>query len=132
MRFFKKTDIIIILVIIAASLVVWGAYRHATRKEPPRAEIYHYSQLVKIIDLDKGEDLVFSIAEEPDVVFHLYPDGSICFEESDCPDQICVHTGRISAPGQFAACLPNGITMKITTGDDADTPDLVIGGRQED
>ncbi|MFO7611599.1 MAG: NusG domain II-containing protein [Clostridia bacterium] len=130
MKFFKKSDILVIFAIIAASLLVWGAYRLLTRKDAPVAEIYYYSELVKTVELDTGEDLVFSIEEEPDVIFHLYPDGSIRFEKSDCPDQICVNTGRISSPGQFSACLPNGVTLKIVARDDSEGPDLVIGGGQ--
>lgn len=34
-------------------------------------------------------------------------DGAIRFEHSDCPDQICVHTGWLSRDSDIAVCMPN-------------------------
>lgn len=39
--------------------------------------------------------------------------GRIRFSESDCPDQVCVHTGWLSKPGQTAVCLPNRVVITI-------------------
>ncbi len=32
---------------------------------------------------------------------------------SDCPDQVCVHTGIITLPGQTVVCLPNRAVLSI-------------------
>ena len=32
--------------------------------------------------------------------------GNLRFSPRDCPDQICVHTGKLTKPGQAAVCLP--------------------------
>ena len=34
-------------------------------------------------------------------------------ETSDCPDQICVHTGKISKIGQAAVCIPFRVVLRI-------------------
>ena len=52
-------------------------------------------------------------------------DGKIRFTWSDCPDQVCVHTGWIGWSGQAAVCLPNRVMVQIRgesdeSGDDAD------------
>jgi hypothetical protein len=39
--------------------------------------------------------------------------GRIRFEAAKCPDQICVHTGWISNPGQTAACLPARVLIRL-------------------
>lgn len=128
MKFFKKSDIYIIAAIIAVSLLSWGIHSLATKDDKPKAEIYLYSELVKTIDLSKGEDVHFSVEGEPDVVFHVTSDGKIRFEASDCPDKLCIKSGALSKPGQFAACLPNGLVLKIVgTKDDKNTPDIIIG-----
>ena len=45
--------------------------------------------------------------------YHLvYTDGRIRFAEADCPDKICVLTGKLSMVGESAACLPNGVLIK--------------------
>ena len=40
-------------------------------------------------------------------------EGRVRFEESGCPDKICVHTGWLSRAGQSAACLPAGIILRV-------------------
>jgi len=113
MKFFKKVDIIIVSVIILVSVLTWVAYNGIFSKKPAKAEIRFGAELVKTVDLVKGTDMRFSIPQDKHVIFHLFEDGSICFEESDCPDKICVKTGRISKVGQTAVCLPNRIIMEI-------------------
>ncbi len=39
--------------------------------------------------------------------------GRACISYSDCPDQICVRTGWITAAGQSAVCLPNRCVLTI-------------------
>lgn len=40
--------------------------------------------------------------------------GQAWFESSPCQNQICVQMGHQHAPGQWAACLPNQIFLRIT------------------
>ena len=44
--------------------------------------------------------------------------GRARFEESGCPDQICVHSGWLSSAGQSAACVPAGIALRLTGEED--------------
>jgi hypothetical protein len=39
--------------------------------------------------------------------------GSARFASSPCPHQHCVDRGRIMKVGEWVACLPNGVIMKI-------------------
>ena len=41
-------------------------------------------------------------------------DRTVRMIEADCPDQICVRSGEISAAGQSVVCLPNRVVVKIT------------------
>jgi len=129
MKFFKRKDIYIILILLAVSLAGWLIYDHMAKAKGAEAEIYYYSKLVKTVNLTQHKDETFSVPENKHVVFHLYRDGSIAFVKSDCPDKICIHTGRISIAGQSAACLPNGLIMKIVPAGQRndDTPDIVLG-----
>ena len=129
MRFFKKTDIMIVLAIVLVSIITWGAYNFVFADSSGKAEIYYESKLVKTVALDTGVDKTFSIPQNEHVVFHLYKDGTISFEHSDCPDKICIKSGKLKMVGRTAACLPNKIILKIvpTKARGADDPDMIVG-----
>ena len=81
------------------------------------------------VDLGKHEERSFAMPQNEHVILHLSKDGSIAFEASDCPDQVCVHAGKIKTAGQFAACLPNGFVVKIVPKGEhgEDDADIVVG-----
>src|SRR5665647_1058659 len=112
MKFFKKNDIKVIATILLIYISLWAVYNFSFDRNLAKAEIYYYSKLIQTVRLDEGIDQTFSIPQKPNVVMHLYQDGKICFEESDCPDKVCINTGKLSKVGQYAACLPNGIVIK--------------------
>lgn len=39
--------------------------------------------------------------------------GAVWFVQSECPDRVCVHSGKLSKAGQSAACVPAGITVRV-------------------
>jgi hypothetical protein len=49
-------------------------------------------------------------------------DGKAFVESSPCPNKICIQQGKISKPGQWIACLPNKVFIRITgtSGDGVD------------
>lgn len=129
MRFFKRSDIVIIAAILLISLASWITYDHLAKDRLVKAEIYYYSQLVETVALDREEERTFSIPQNPNVIFHLDKEGHIAFIASDCPDKVCVNTGRIHRVGEYAACLPNGIVLKIVPEGERneDDADIIIG-----
>lgn len=110
--FFKKTDWIIIAFFIIGAAAAYFIYAHIHTEGQVRAEIYYYSSLVKTVDLSEANDGFFSLPQNENVVFQI-SEGGIEFYRSDCPDKICIKSGRLSRAGQSAACLPNGIIIKI-------------------
>jgi hypothetical protein len=44
-------------------------------------------------------------------------DGRIRFEDSPCPNKLCVHTGWLSQGGEVAICLPNRISVQVLADD---------------
>lgn len=129
MKFIKKSDLIILSVVLVVCAAAWYSYQNVFGNRAAKAEIYYNSQLVQTVDLTAGVDRRFSIEQNKNVVFHVFKDGSICFEESDCPDKICIKAGKLHTIGESAACLPNGIVMKIVAKDQrsADDLDLIVG-----
>lgn len=129
MKLFRRTDLLVILALVALSVAAIFIHRAASRGRAVNAEIYYRSELVMTVDLGAGVDRTFSLPQEENVVFHVFADGQIRFESSDCPDKVCVHAGKLGIAGQSAACLPNGIVLKIVPADgrNEDGPDIIVG-----
>lgn len=128
MKFTNKKEILIIIIIVLISALIYGVRLKSSQQCGKKAEIYYGQKLVMTVDLDRKEERTFSLPQNEHVIFHLYKDGSICFEESDCPDKICIHSGRLSHVGETAACLPNKIILKITSDGDKsdDEVDIIV------
>ena len=39
--------------------------------------------------------------------------GAAWIEDSPCPDKVCVAMGKISRPGEWIACLPNRVMVRV-------------------
>ena len=111
-KFFRKVDIIVIATLLLIALGVWGVFQLLSCGHTEvRANIIYQGNLMMTIDLE-DEHRTFSIPEFPYIEFSLNQEG-IAFIKSNCPDQICVNTGKIHQSGQFAACLPNEMILII-------------------
>ncbi len=147
----KWGDLLIVLVVAALSLALWGKILLAGRQTGNTAEIVAGGEVILRYDLETGNQIYVSpqigtwtdaFSESKDAQgdpliaisrngIHfklLLKDGRIRFLESDCPDRVCVNTGFISAGGQVAACVPAGVLVRITgAADDSDSaPDVII------
>lgn len=40
-------------------------------------------------------------------------DGRARFVDAPCRDRICIAAGWLAARGDFAACVPNGVTLRV-------------------
>jgi hypothetical protein len=128
MNFLKKSDVLIIIVLVVLSLVSMFLYRSIMSGKPAVAYIYFYGELIDVIKLEQGIEKSIRISEAPGVILQQDSDGSIRFESSNCPDKVCVDTGKLSMIGQNAACLPNGVLVKILPSGERDLgkPDIII------
>lgn len=111
-------DIIFIAVMAAAALVIYafirllsadGEYAVITvdGKEYASKPLNEYA----VIDISDGSGYNRIVIS----------DGSAYMEEADCPDRICVKTGRIRKNGETIVCLPHRVVVEIKGGggDDA-------------
>ena len=112
-KIWNKKDGVLIVFVLALALGLWIGFPllfAQSEEQAPYAIIHYGEHTIKHVPLD--EDQTFSLPEHPTVVFEVRG-GSVAFVQSDCPDQICVHTGFIDAPWHFAACLPNRLMLSI-------------------
>lgn len=110
MRKVKAFDIVFILLFAAA---VGGSVYALRASGTSRAPMVY-------IRSEAGE-FVYAISEEGQYSFDgplgqtvvEIRDGGAAVVSSPCANQICVQAGRLTAAGQWAACLPNAVVVYI-------------------
>lgn len=108
----KKIEKIIIISLIVISIVIYTVIKLSNQN----------SVMVRVLDSNKNVLLSFDIEEDNYYelngkygIFHIeVKDGKCRAIDVECPNQICVHTGWISADNPLPiVCIPNGIMVEI-------------------
>lgn len=116
----KRADVILGLIVLAAC-VVWLAGRALLRKDGAYVVVKQDGELFGSYALD--EDWEIDVRSGNHISIR---DGVVWMESADCPDQICVKQGKISAAGSLITCLPNRVTVQVAGGGiDKSEPDAV-------
>lgn len=107
-RVFKKTDLIILALLLAAAvaaLVFWPRHKGHI------AVVVYDGEIVQQIPL--SEDGIYHIDADLPVTLEV-KDGEIRFIDSVCPDHICENAyGFIGDVGEDAICLPAKVAVTI-------------------
>lgn len=88
------------------------------------AVVYTNGAVYKRIDLSSLDQEEFKVpgAKNNYNVIEV-KDHQVRIKEASCPEQICVHSGWLSKPGQIAVCLPNRLKV-VVEGKAAEIDDL--------
>ena len=121
MKLFKRTDLtIIIAVLLAAALISLPRFIGSDRLT---AEIYVDGELERTIELSEVEtEYTVSLSTEPEVEITVGR-NEIFFSKADCKDKLCINSGRLTAGGQTAACLPAKVVVSVRS--DRDKNDVM-------
>ncbi len=65
---------------------------------------------------DFANETEYRVTTENGEVVIILNDHEAYIQSSDCPDQICVHAGELTKPGDGAICLPNKVVVQIVAG----------------
>ena len=114
-RFFAKRDLLIILVLVLLAGGGMLIKAFALPQTGGIAQVYVGSTLTREIDLSRvTQTEVLALDAQLRVKIEVSP-GAIRFIESQCPDKLCIKTGTLTKPGEYAACLPAGVAVKIVS-----------------
>jgi len=102
----KPLDIIILLLCISAPLF----YQFYMTGNGEKKLFLIIDQ--KEIELKFEEQTINLEKYGKHMVLQVYKDGAALIE-SDCPDKICLHMGKITKCGQSAVCVPNKTAITI-------------------
>lgn len=118
----KRADVILGVTVVMIC-VIWLGARFFLRKEGAVAEVRVDGELYGTYALDKEQEVDIGTGNRI-----LIADASVQMIYADCPDQICVHQGRISSGGATITCLPHRVTVQVHGADQADDegPDVIV------
>ncbi len=115
-------------IILIAVLLLGGIGFHLYSKNTTSgatAVIYIDGEIFESIELEKAEksyELVLPCS--PSATLYVEK-GCISFKNADCPDKLCVGTGKLRHRGDTAACLPAEVVVTIENGEESEIDALV-------
>jgi hypothetical protein len=114
--FLRPNDVVLFLVLILLAVGIFFIASSTEQGLYARVASFEHNVYINL-----SHNQIFSPEDAPTVLIKI-EDGAIAFFESDCPDQVCVHSGFLRRPGQWAACLPNRVLVTIL----GDGDDIVV------
>lgn len=107
--------------LIGAFLVLGGgllAYTYLGKQDSAQVSVRVDGTCVKTFSLE--DTVTYTITGKGGTnVLHI-DNGTAWLSEADCPDQICVNTGKIKYAGQSIICLPHKVVVEIKEAFDAE------------
>ena len=122
----KAGDIVIIAVVLAAAGMMSAFYAFGGEKQTSGAFAVVISPSGRY-EYPLAADAVFTVHGSGHTLTAVIEDGEIYVADSDCPDGICVHMGRVSHPGEMIVCLPAKVLITVTGTGAEDGFDAVAG-----
>lgn len=116
--FFKKSDFLIIGIFLLIALIFFLPTLSGKEKTLTAIITADGETVTEIRLTDNTKEKI----KINDTVIKI--DGkSVYFEESNCPDKVCIRTGKLDSQGDSSACVPNRVSVYIKgekTKDDID------------
>lgn len=112
--FIKKGDIILLVCVIAAAAVMYGAFQLFSNQsgQGEYVNIEVNGQSVAVLSL--YEDTVYEVKADGKTVNVVeIKDGEAWMSDADCPDGVCKSHSPISKPSESIICLPNKVIITV-------------------
>lgn len=109
----KRGDTILIIVFLLAALVCCGLWL-LLRKDGGAVIVEQEGRETARYVLN--EDRTVRIEGEDGYNLLVIKSGEVYLSEADCPNLLCVKTGKIRYAGQSIVCLPHKLAVRIVGG----------------
>lgn len=123
-KFLKKSDvalIILLLIICAASLLP----KYLSKSDSLTAVVLKDGQEIERIDLSQvTEEYEMDLDCTPKAIITIGP-NYVFYSYAECPDKLCVNTGKLTHAGDTAACIPSKTLVVLEGNKSADQPDVI-------
>lgn len=120
-----KRDIILVLVMLVAAMMALLIINYGVKKKGTYAVVKVDGQELYKLELDK--DTTIDVAGYQGGLNRIeVKAGKVSMTEADCPDELCVKTGKISRTGETIVCLPHRVVIEIKSTQGENTIDSVV------
>ena len=118
----KFGDFVIIGVVLVMAGALAAALAFHSSGDKLYAEVWQDDKLVERVELTDTTDRTIDIDGHNVIVLS---GKTAVMQSADCPDQVCLRTGRLTHAGQVAVCLPHRVILKLT-GTSTDGIDAIV------
>ena len=103
-------DLILIAVLVVAAVVSFVVYNSGS-SSGDKVVVRLADDIIGTYSLNVNGEYVLNNGSNTIVI----EDGKVYMKDADCPDKLCVHQGKIKNSNQCITCLPNKITVTISS-----------------
>ncbi|WP_270420969.1 NusG domain II-containing protein [Acidaminococcus massiliensis] len=123
----RKNDFWLILVLLVLAAGSWFLFRSDSTARDKVLVVRKDQQVLQRIELKKvtSEAKLIVPVEHGEMVIAYDREGGRVLS-SPCPDQVCVHQGKITRSGQTIACVPEKVLVTITTAAKENDHDAIL------
>ena len=123
----RKNDFWLILVLLVLAAGSWFLFRSDSTARDKVLVVRKDQQVLQRIELKTvtSETKLIVPVEHGEMVIAYDREGGRVLS-SPCPDQVCVHQGKITRSGQTIACVPEKVLVTITTAAKENDHDAIL------
>lgn len=110
MKKFSVKDVIFISVLLIIGIIA-SVFIYSNRKPGKWVEITVDGEMFGTYDLSNDRIITINMKNNRNTL--IINDGCIYMANADCPDKICVNSGKKSMSGDQIVCLPNRVYVSI-------------------
>ena len=113
----KRNDLLLIGCLLALGILSFLSVEWYKTSTTKNAQV--------VVFVDGTETGRYLLAQDEEILIKgtkgdnllVIKNGKAWVEEAECPDKLCVHTGKISRNGETIVCLPNKIVVEVVNGE---------------
>ena len=124
----SKANIVVGAVIIVVLIAAIGMFANSQTRDSDesgfQAVVYDGDGNETRLSLSENQQITVQTSLGENIV--VVEDGNVFVREADCPNQDCVHQGKIDSPGKQIICLPHKLWIEVVTSNDRGTTEMNV------
>lgn len=114
----RKTDIWLLAVILSVAVIMTVVIQIRIKKPGETAVVTVDGKVVKELPLSRDTKEIEIEGYQGGINRIVVSEGWVYMSYADCPDELCVHTGRIRNTGETIVCIPHRVVIEIKGGEE--------------